>query len=168
MPVYIVEKDMDIDALASSLARSPRAAAKVRDRILAANPHLEHLARVPKGGIVVIPPGTDIRTDAGTSTSGTNLEAFAGTLRDGLKDLDRRVTEHNDAQLSEHSALREALKGAAGKRLVEGDARLRKRLTAAEAQFKADQKQGTEARAQLAELTKAMQAEIARMQKAHG
>ena len=53
MPIFITEKETDLEALASSLARTPRAAAAVRTRVLALNPHLADAARIPKGAVLM-------------------------------------------------------------------------------------------------------------------
>ena len=51
-------------ALASSLARTPRAAAAVRARVLANNPHLR-LPRIPKGAVLIFPDSPDLKAGAG-------------------------------------------------------------------------------------------------------
>ena len=65
MRIFITEKETDLEALASSLARTPRAAAAVRERVLALNPHLADAKRIPKGGVLILPDSPELKAGVG-------------------------------------------------------------------------------------------------------
>jgi hypothetical protein len=165
MPFLILDKETDLEALASSLARTPRAAAAVRERLVALNPQLADAKRIPKGGVLILPAGNDIKAGAGTKISGANLAEFAETFGAGTRAAASRAAERLESLTAERTAVRDALKPAAAKRLVESDPQLQKQLAAAEAQFKAEQKRAGDSRAKLAAAIKAAQAELARVQR---
>jgi hypothetical protein len=164
MPIYIAKQDIDFEVLASSIARTPRAAAAVLSSVRARNPHLADVTLIPKGTLLLLPEGPNIKPDAGTSAGGQDLGEFARRFRDGLRGAASRATERGEALLADHAGARDALKSAAAKRLIEGDVQLRKRLEAAEASFKAEQKQAAKSRAQILEAATAAQAELARVE----
>ena len=168
MRIFITDKETDLEALATSLARTPRAAAATLARVKALNPQLADAARVPKGGVLVLPEGPDIKTDAGTSVSHVPLDELAGNFTSGARTQASRAAQRLESLTVERGAVRDALKAAAAKRLVDNDPLLQKQLAATDAQFKSEQKRATDARAANAELAKAVQAELARMQKLVG
>jgi len=168
MRILITKTEMGLEDLASSLARTPRAAAAVRARLVALNPHLTEAARVPKGGVLVIPDGPDIKAGAGTTLSSNNLgelgEKFAASTRAATSLAATRLESLN----ADRTAVRDALKSAAAKRLVASDPLLQKQLAAAEAHFKAEQKRAAEVTAQFKKTAELAQAEMARLQKLSG
>jgi hypothetical protein len=168
MRIFVTENEMDLEALASSLARTSRAAAATLERVKALNPHLADAARIPKGGVLILPEGPDIKAGAGTVVGGVNLGEIADRFGAGTRAQASRVEDRLESLTAERTTVRDALKGAAAKRLVESDPLLKKQLAAADAEFKAGQKRATEARAELVELAKAAQAEFARVQKLFG
>jgi hypothetical protein len=168
MRIFITEKETDLEALASSLARTPRAAAATLARVKALNPHLTDAASIPKGGVLILPDGPDIKAGAGTVVGGVNLGEVAGKFAVGTRVQVSRAADRLDSLTADRTAVRDALKSAAAKRLVDSDPLLQQQLADADAQARADQKSATEARAGIAELTKAAQAEFVRLQKLFG
>ena len=168
MRIFVTEKETDLETLASSLARSSRAAAAVRERVLALNPQFGDATRIPKGGVLILPDGPDIKAGAGTIVGGVNLGEIADRFGAGARAQVSRAADHLESLTVDRAAVRDVLKSAAAKRLVESDPLLQKQLAAADAEFKAQQKRATEARTEIAELTKAAQAEFARVQKLFG
>jgi hypothetical protein len=165
MQIYIADKDTDLETLATSLARTPRAAAATLARVKALNPHLADAARVPKGGVLVLPEGPDIKPGAGTTVSHLPLDELAGGFSSGTRAQASRAAQRLESLTADRGAVRDALKAAAAKRLVDNDPLLQKQLSAADAQFKAEQKRATDSRAEIAKQAKAAQAELERMQK---
>jgi len=168
MPIFITEKETDLETLASSLARTPRAAAAVRARVLALNPHLADAARIPKGSMLMLPDSPEFKADVGSSISGVSAAVVAGRFSAGARAQLSRVAGRLEAITAERAAVRDALKGAAAKRLVESDPELQKRLAAADVDFKAEQKRTAEVTAQLKETAKLAEAELAKLQKLFG
>jgi hypothetical protein len=69
---------------------------------------------------------------------------------------------------ADQRAVRDALKAAVAKRLVEGDPQLKKQLATAQARFEAEQKSVAKTRERLKEAAKTVEAEFARLQKLLG
>lgn len=165
MRIFITDKETDLEALATSLARTPRASAATLARVKALNPQLADATRVPKGGVVVLPEGPDIKPDAGTTVSHVPIDELAGNFTSGTRAQASRAAQRLESLTAERSAVRDALKTVAAKRLIDNDPLLQKQLAAADAQFKAEQKRATESRAELARRIKAAQEEMERMMK---
>jgi len=159
---FITDKETDLEKLAASVARTPRAAEAVRARLEALNP--QFAKRVPKGGVVVLPEGPDIKAGAGSNIGRTNLDDLAERLKVGARESAKRAGARLELLTVDRTAARDALKTAAAKRLVESDPLLQKQLAAAEAHFKAEQKRAAEASTQLAEDAKLAAAELAKLQ----
>ena len=168
MRILVTEKERDLEELAASVARTPRAAGAALERIRQLNPHLAEAKKVPKGGMLLLPEGTDIKAGVGTSISGVSLENVAASFDSGIRAVATRASSRFETLAADQSAVRTALKGAAAKRVVDADPLLKKQLAAADAQFKAEQKLATESRDELAELSKVAQAEFERLLKLIG
>jgi hypothetical protein len=123
--------------------------------ILVANPQAEASAIGLSGAIA----GLTIRD---------NLSDLASDLGSGLKAVNSRFASRVDDIKADRAAVTTALKTAAVKRLVDGDPALSKQLTAADAEFKREQKRVEESEAQLAQVQKVALAEFARLQKLLG
>lgn len=158
---FITDQETDLGRLAASVARTPRAADAVRARLEALNPQFS--GRVPKGGVVVLPDGPDIKSGAGSPVRRVNLDELADRFKAGIRDSAKLAGGRLESLTVERTAARDALKTAVAKRLVESDPQLQKRLAAAEAHFKAEQKRAAEAAAQLADDAKLVQAELAKL-----
>jgi Phage Tail Protein X len=168
MRIFITEKETDLEALASSLARTPRAAAAVRERVLALNPHLADAARIPKGSVLILPDSPEVKAGVGTSVSGASAGEIAERFSAGVRAQLGRAAARLESLTAERAAVRDALKSAAAKRLVESDPLLQKQLGAAEARFKEDQKRAAETQEQLDEVQKFALAEFEKLQKMLG
>ena len=168
MRIFIMEKETDLEALASSLARTPRAAAAVRERVLALNPHLADAKRIPKGGVLILPDSPELKAGVGTSVGGVNAAEIAERFSTGARDQLSRAAARLETLAADRATVRDALKSAAAKRLVASDPLLQKRLATADLEFKAGQKRANENQARIAEFTKLAQAELARLQKLIG
>jgi hypothetical protein len=168
MRIFITEKETDLEALASSLARTPRAAGAVRERVLALNRHLADAARIPKGSVVILPDSPEIKASVGTSVSGVSAGEIGQRFSAGARAQLSRAAARLESLNAERATVRDALKSTAAKRLVESDPQLQKRLVAADAEFKAEQKRATEFRALIEKAAGEAQAELARLQKLIG
>jgi hypothetical protein len=166
MDIYITKEETDFATLAAKVARSPRAAVAVRARLEALNPQFSK--RVPKGGVLVLPGGPDIKAGAGSTVRGTNLDELAERFKAGTREAAKRAGTRLEQLTAERTAVRDALKTAAAKRLVESDPLLQKQLAAAEAHFKAEQKRTAEATEQLKKSAELAEAEMAKLQKLFG
>jgi len=168
MRIFITEKETDLETLVSSLARTPRAAASVRARVLAANPHLADAGRVPKGGVLMLPDSPEFKAGVGSSVSAVSANVIADKFNAGARAQMSRAAAHLESLNAERTEVRDALKSAAAKRLVESDPELQKRLAAADVDFKAEQKRAAEVTAQLKETARLAEAEMAKLQKLLG
>jgi tail protein X len=167
MRIFITDKESDLPAIAAGLARSARATDATLERVLALNPQIADTARVPAGSVLVL-PDADVRAGAGAVVGGSTLGELGETVGAGLRAATTRVTERLEALTRDHAAVRDALKTAAAKRVIEGDPLLAQRLEASEARFKADQKEATESKARFSEIQKAALGEFARLEKLLG
>ncbi len=165
MNIFTADREMDVAALASSLARTPRAAAAVRERLVALNPHLTDAARIPKGEVLVLPEGPDIKAGAGNAVKRTNLGELAERFVASTRASASLTGERLESIAAGRAAVRDALKTAAVKRLVDGDRLLQKQLAEVEAHFKSEQKRVTEAAAQMEKTAQLVKAEMAKLQK---
>lgn len=167
MRIAIVEDEKDLAAVAAGLARSARVAGTTLERVITLNPQLAGATRVPAGTVLVI-PDEDLRADAGTVAGGTTLTELGETVGAGIRAAGTRVADRFATRAEDHASVKEALKTAAAKRLVEGDPLLAKRLEAAEASFRVEQKEAAQSKARFAEIQKSAESEFARLQKLLG
>jgi len=168
MRIFITEKETDLETLASSLARTPRVAAAVRARVLALNPHLADATRIPKGGVLMLPDGPEFKAGVGNSVSAVGADVIADRFSAGARASLSRAAARLESLNAERAEVRDALKSAAARRLVESDPQLQMRLAASDVDFKAEQKRTAEVTAQLKETAKLAEAELAKLQKLIG
>jgi len=164
MRILITEKAMDLPALAASLTRNARTAEAALERVKALNPQIADAQGLAAGTVLILPDAAELKPGAGEPAGAESLADLGALMRAGLRDLDARASRLDERLAADHAAVRDALKSATAKRLVEGDPLLQKQLAAAEAQFKADQKRAAEMRAQMAEAAKLAEAEFAKRQ----
>ena len=166
--IIITDKPTDLVTLVASLSRGGRASAATLERVKALNPQLSNTTKLGAGTVVILPETAELKAGAGEPAGAESLETLGSRLRIGLRDVESRTARGFEALVADHGAVRDALKAAAAKRLVEGDPQLKKQLVAAEAHFEAEQKRVAETRKQLEEAAKTVEAEFARMQKLLG
>jgi hypothetical protein len=164
MRIFITDKESDLSALAAGLARNARAAGSTLERVAALNPHLADMARIPAGSVLLLPE-EELRAGAGTVAGGSTLGELGESVGAGIRAAATRVNARFETAVEDHNAVRDALKTAAGKRLLEADPLFAKRIAAAEAQFKVEQKEAAENKARFSEIQKSAQSEFARLQK---
>ena len=163
---FITDKETDLEKLAGSVARTPRAADAIRARLEALNPQFSK--RIPRGSVVILPEGSDIKAGAGSPVRRTNLDELAERFKIGTRETAKRAGARLESLTAERTAARDSLKSVVAKRLVESDPQLQKQLAAAEAHFKAEQKRAAEASAQLADDAKLVEGELAKLHKLVG
>jgi hypothetical protein len=169
MPIFIItDKATDLATLVGSLARNKHAAGAILERVKALNPQIADAQRLGAGTVLILPESADLKPGAGEPAGGEALAALGTLLHTGLRDVDGRLTRASEALAAEHAAVRDALKAAAARRLVESDPQLKEQLAAAEARFKADQKRAAETREQLDKVKKVAPAELETLQKMFG
>ena len=168
MRIFITDKATDLATVVASLARDKRGAGAALERVKALNPQIADAQRLAPGTVLILPGSADFKPGAGEPAGGESLELLGALLNDGLRDLESRMTRGSDAVAADHAAVRDALKAAAARRLVESDPQLKKQLTAAEEGFKADQARASETRAQLAKAKRSALAEFEKLQKMFG
>jgi hypothetical protein len=115
------------------------------------------------GTVLFLPEIPELKISAGAPVGAESLEALGSRLQSGLRDVENRAKRGFDALVADRGAVRDALRAAAAKRIVEADPELKKQLAAAEAHFAAEQKRVVEAREQLTEAAKTLEAEFARL-----
>lgn len=164
MRILITKRAMDLPTLAASLARNARTAEAVLERVKMLNPQIAAAQELAAGTVLILPDTRELKAGAGEPAGAESLADLGARLRAGLRDLDARARRVDEQRASDHAAVRDALRPATAKRLIEGDPQLQKQLAAAEAQFKADQKRAAEMSAQMAEAAKLAEAEFAKLQ----
>jgi hypothetical protein len=164
MRILVTEKAMDLPALAASLARNARGAHAALERVKALNPQIADAQRLAAGTVLILPDAPELKPGAGQAAGGEVFSDLGDRLLAGLRDLEARHGRVVEQRAADHAAVRDALKSATAKRLIEGDPQLKEQLAAAEAQFKADQKQATEMGAQMAAAAKLAEAEFEKLQ----
>jgi hypothetical protein len=160
MRIIITDETRDFSELVRSFARHARGADATLERVKALNPHLADAKKLAAGTVVILPDSPDLKPGVGKPVGVHTVTDFAEGLRAGLRDLEARHREFAAKRKEEQASVREALKSAAAKRLVDGDPVLKERLAAAEAAFKAEQKEIAETEARLAEGAKHLEAEL--------
>jgi hypothetical protein len=168
MRIFIAKTNTSLQELTGSLLRKPADAGGALDRVMALNPHVEDFQKLSAGTVLILPDGPELKAGAGTTVGGEGLDDMAADLTRGIKAVGSRAGNRLDDLKADRSAVVAALKTVGAKRIVDSDPALAKRLEAAEAQFKVEQKLATETQAQLAGLQKTALAEFARLQKMLG
>jgi hypothetical protein len=168
--VFIVDKATDLQSLATSLARNARTFEATVQRLTSLNPQIAEARKVAAGTVLLLPDAPELKPGLGEAagTAPRALADVASRVRAGLRAMDARSRELSQQRSADHATLREALKAAPAKRLVESDPVLAQRLAAAEAAFKAEQKRAVDQEAQLAQMAKVVDGELARLQKLFG
>lgn len=167
MRILITEKESDLTALAAGLARNTRAAGTTLDRVVALNPQLADAARVPAGTVLVLPED-DLKAGVGTVVGGSTLTDFGEAVGAGIRAAGSRAADRLATLVEEQAEVKKVRNTAAVKKLLASDPLLTKRLDAAEANFKAEQKEATANNSRFAEIQKAAAAEFALLEKLLG
>jgi hypothetical protein len=129
-------------------------------RLKALNPHVDDLAQLKPGAVLLLPDTAELDTDEGEPVAGEAFAGFAADATAGLKASGERLragAARRDALRKEVGAV---LKTTAIKRALDTDPALRKQADEAEARFKADQKETTATLAQLDSMEKALADEL--------
>ena len=168
MRIFITDKAMDLSSLATTLGRGGRLTAAALERVKALNPQLGESRKIAAGTAVILPDLPELKPDLGEAAGAPSIAEVSAHVNAGLRHVTDRISERAAQLADDHRAVREALKTAAAKRLVESDPVLRKQLAAADAELKAEQKRVADAQAQLAAAAKLAEAELARLQKLLG
>lgn len=168
MRTLIMKADTDLKSLGDTLLKSPSAASATLERIKALNPHVADFQRLAAGTVLILPDSADLKPGAGSAVGTQGFGDLTQVASSGLRALKARATNLFDTFASDHAAVKDSLKAAAAKRLVESDPLLVQRLKAADAQFKIDQKAAKEKKAQLDEMQKAAEAGFERLLKLLG
>lgn len=166
--IFITDRPTSVADLLASLVRDKSSASAALERIKALNPQIADAQRLAAGTVLILPESAELKPGAGEPAGGDSLAALGALLHDGLRDVESRMTRGSEALAADHAGVRDALKAAAAKRLVESDPPLKKQLEKAEARFKADQARATEAQKQLEAGKKSALAEFEKVQKMLG
>jgi hypothetical protein len=164
MPIFITDEATDLATLVTNLAGGARVSGATLELVKALNPQLSDTTKLGAGTVLILPETPELKARAGEPAGAESLETLGSRLHTGLRDVESRTMRGFEALVADHGAVRNALKAAAAKRLVEGDPQLKKQLAAAEAHFEAEQKRVAETRKQLVEAAKTVEAEFARLQ----
>ena len=167
MRIFITNAETNPQTLNEALVRRP-GTTHTLERVMALNPQIADFKKLPAGTVLILPDAPDLKAGAGESLTGAGMDDVIADLGRGLKAVNSRIVNRVEQLESDRVAVAAALKTAAAKRLVESDPALAKRITAANAQFKAEQTAAAEKQAQLAEVQKAALVEFARLQKLLG
>lgn len=168
MRIFITKTDTDLKSLSATLLKSSSAASGTLDRVKALNPQVEDFQRLAAGTVLILPDAPDLKVSAGSPVGSGDLAGLASEVGAGLRAVGARTANRFETLASDHSAVKDAIKSAAAKRLVESDPTLAKRLKAVDAQFKVDQKAAAETKAQFDEVQKLALAEFEHLQKLLG
>jgi len=155
----------DPQALWAELLRRAGTASSTPDLVKRLNPHLNFDRDIPAGSVLFVPEAADTKAGAGTAVGTEDLTALLSDVDAALAATRQRVRSGLAQRDADHAAVAAALKPAAAKRLVDSDPSLKQQLEAADAAFKADQKQAAETESQLAEAHKLAMGEFALLRK---
>ena len=167
MRVFIMDKAMDLQSLAASLARNARTAEATLERVKALNPQIADAQGLAAGTVLILPDSPELKPGLGAPAGAAThtLSDLANQVRAGLRDMEARNRQMLEQRAMDHAAVREALKAAPARRLVDSDPVLKERLASAEAAFKTEQKRAAEMDAQFAEIARLAEAELAKLQR---
>jgi hypothetical protein len=168
MRIFITDKAMDISSLATTLGRGGRMSAATLERVKALNPQLGEARKIAAGTAVILPDLPELKPDAGEAAGASSIAEVSAHAKSGFRLATERITERAAQLAADQAAVKDVLKTAAAKRLLESDPVLRKQLAAAEAELKAEQKRVAEAQAQLAAADALAQTEFAKLLKLLG
>jgi hypothetical protein len=156
---------MTPDAFWARVLLKPGAASATPDLIKALNAHIDFDRELPANAVLVIPDAADLKAGAGSPVGGDELHDFIASAEAALKAIGAGAAAAFKQADADHAAVAAALKPAAAKRLVESDPELKKRLDAADAQYKADQKRAKDTQSQITAMLKQAPAELERLRK---
>jgi hypothetical protein len=149
----------------SKLLKAGTAAGPALQRIKELNPHVQDLAQLKPGTVLLVPDLPGFEGAAGDSVAGEAFDGFAADASAGLKASSERLRAGMARRDTQRKDVAAVLKSAAVKRALETDPALRKQAEEADARFKAEQKEGTAALAQLSAMDEALTAEFANLAK---
>lgn len=149
----------------SSLLKAGAAAGPALQRIRELNPHVQDLAQLKPGTVLLLPELAGLEAGSGDSVAGEAFDGFAADVSAGLKASSERLRAGMAARDTQRKDVATLLKSAAIKRVLETDPGLRKQADEADTRFKAEQKEGAAALTQLDAMDEAIAAELAKLAK---
>ncbi len=168
MRIFITDKDTDLASLTASLARSGRKSEAMLERLKALNPQLASAKKLAAGTPLILPDSQDLKPGIGEAVGAPPLAEINARLREGIRDVDARFAERAQRLAADHAAVRDALKVATARRLIDSDPVLKEQLAAYEAGFKAQQTRLADAQEHMAAAAKLAEAELAKLQRLLG
>ena len=127
----------------SKLLKAGASAAPALQRIKDLNPHVQDLAQLKPGTVLLLPDLPDFEPGAGDPVAGEAFDGFAADVSNGLKASGTRLRAGMARRDADRKDVVAVLKSAAVKRVLDADPALRKQADEADARFKAEQKEGT-------------------------
>lgn len=168
MRIFITKTDTDLQALSATLVRKPSAAGATLERVVALNPQLANTDKLAAGTVLLLPDSAELKAGVGTTIGSDNFADLVSDVTKGMRAVSGRVTSRFETIAADHTAVKDALKTAAAKKLVEGDPLLKQKLAAAEAKFKVEQKRAAETKTAFEETQKHAVAEFEKLAKLLG
>jgi len=168
MRILNLKTPTDLNTLGNTLLKDPSATSATLERIKALNPHVADFQRLAAGTVLILPDAADLKPDVGSALGAEGFGDLALKASSGIRALATRAANRLDTLVADHAAVKDSLKAAAAKRLVESDPLLVQRLKAVDAQFKIDQKAAKEKKAQFDEIQKAAEEAFKRLLKLLG
>jgi hypothetical protein len=168
MRIFITKADTDLQSLGASLVRKPTAASATLERVVALNPQLANSDKLPAGTVLLLPDSPELKAGIGTTVGSDNFADLVSDVTKGIKAAAGRAASRFETIAEDHSAVKDVLKTAAAKKLVEGDPLLKQKLGAAEARFKIEQKRAAETKTAFEESQKHAVAEFEKLAKLLG
>lgn len=156
MRMLVLKQGQDLQSLATRL-KAAGAGGLTIDRLQALNPHLD-ITRLVPGAVLLVPDGVG---DDADSVAGAVFDGLASDVREGLASATARVRSGYARAEAVRKDVAAAVKLATFKRVLEGDAELKKQLATAETRFKADQAQAKQTDESLGALVKLIDEELA-------
>ncbi len=154
MRMLVLKQGQDLQSLATRLGAAGGAASI--ERLKALNPHLD-LGRLQPGAVLLVPDGVD---DA-DSVAGAVFDGLASDLKAGLSGAAARVRAGHGKADAVRKEVVAVTKSATFKRVLEGDADLKKQVAAADNRFKAEQTLAKQADDSLVALARLIDDELA-------
>ncbi len=151
MRMFVLKQGQSLQTVASQLG-----GAASMGRLKAMNPHLD-LNRLEPGTVLLVPDGID----GADSVAGAVFDGLAADLKEGLKAATARVQHTRVKNELLQKDIAAILKTAAFKRVLEGDAELKKQTEAAKTRLQGHQATGKRSEESLAALDKLVNEELA-------
>jgi len=168
MRIFIAKTNTNLKSLGETLLKGSSAASGTLDRVMALNPQVEDFQHLAAGTVLILPDAPDLKVSAGSPVGSGDLADLASEVGVGLRAVGTRTANRFETLAEDHAAVKDVLKTAAAKRVIESDPSLANRLKAVDARFKVDQKAAAETKAQFDEVQKLALAEFERLQKLLG